>query len=66
MQRAEKMKGWLARARGDVQPESEEYGCGSRDYLFVCSVFNVLADMEFLRSSIARGGRSIRPACTLL
>jgi G3E family GTPase len=25
MQRAEKMKGWLARARGDVQPESEEY-----------------------------------------
>jgi G3E family GTPase len=24
MQRAEKMKGWLARARGDVQPESEE------------------------------------------
>jgi G3E family GTPase len=25
MQRAEKMKGWLARARGDVQPESEEW-----------------------------------------
>jgi hypothetical protein len=25
MERAEKMKGWLARARGDVQPESEEY-----------------------------------------
>jgi G3E family GTPase len=24
MQRAEQMKGWLARARGDVQPESEE------------------------------------------
>ncbi len=29
MQRAEKMKGWLARARGDVQPESEEYAFAS-------------------------------------
>jgi len=48
MQRAEKMKGWLARARGDVQPESEEYTFASLSQaLLLQLVFSSLSAHAF-------------------
>jgi hypothetical protein len=50
MQRAEKMKGWLARARGDVQPESEEYTFASLSQALLSQlVFSSLSTHVFLQ-----------------
>jgi G3E family GTPase len=53
MQRAEQMKGWLARARGDVQPESEEYAVAFIALLLHMSKSHASSGMAFLPSFIA-------------
>ena len=50
MERAEKMKGWLARARGDVQPESEECAFASLSQALLSQlVFGSLSAHVFLQ-----------------
>ncbi len=63
MERAEQMKGWLARARGDVQPESEEYVLASAALLCHLSQFDSLAGTVYLPSSFEPVVLFIRSAC---
>jgi G3E family GTPase len=74
MQRAEKMKGWLARARGDVQPESEEYTFASLsqalpfqlDFSSLSAHVFFATGTEFRRSCTAPAVPSTPSACTQL
>ena len=64
MQRAEQMKGWLARARGDVQPESEECAAALAPLSILRQTIHSLAGMAFLPLFFGRVVLFIPSACT--